>query len=134
MSRSLRHQGIDASVDIENITRFPLGRTMHECSRLVHNCQNISQTKNRSAYTIIYNDGSEKVFPTFDRLVTFITDDYMTRNRGRIPHHQRPIHEARVINTLTDNGITAAARGVKTRKNNKRKGTKRKGRKRNGKK
>lgn len=129
MSRSLRHQGIDASVDIENITRFPLGRTMHECSRLVHNCQNISQTKNRSTYTIIYNDGSEKVFPTFDRLVTFITDDYMTRNRGRIPHHQRPIHEARVINTLTDNGITAAARGVKTRKNNKRKGTKRKGRK-----
>lgn len=135
MSRRLRHQGIDASVDIEDTTKFPLGRTMHECSRLVHNCQNISQTKNRSSFSVVYNDGSEKVFSTFDHLVKFITDEYMTKNRGRIPHHQRPMHEARVINTLTDNGITAAARGVKTRKNNKkRKGTKRKGRKRNGKK
>ena len=133
MSRSLRHQGIDASVDIEDTTKFPLGRTMHECSRLVHNCQNISQTKNRSSFSVVYNDGSEKVFSTFDHLVKFITDEYMTKNRGRIPHHQRPMHEARVINTLTENGITA--RGIKTRKNNKkRKGTRRKSTKRTGKK
>jgi hypothetical protein len=130
MTNQVRPSGISSKTNIEDTTKFPLGRTMHECSRLVHNCQNISQTTNRGAYTIIYNDGSEKVFSTFDHLVKFITDDYMTKNRGRIPHHQRPMHEARVINTLTENGITAAARGVKTRKNNKkRKSTKRNGRK-----
>jgi hypothetical protein len=133
MSRSMKHKSIDASVDIEDTTRFPIGRSMHECSRLVDNCKSITQLKNRGAYSIVYNDGTENVFGTFDSLVKFITDDYMTKNRGRIPHHQRPMHEARVINTLTQNGITA--RGIKTRKNNKkrkdtrRKGTRRKGRK-----
>ena len=129
LNMTRRPRGIDARVDIEDTTRFPLGRTIHECSRLVDNCQSISQARNRGSYSIIYNDGNEQVFPTFAQLVTFITDDYMTKNRGRIAHHQRPIQEARVINTLSENGITAAARGVKTRKNNKkRKGTKRKGR------
>lgn len=133
MSRSVRYPSIDASVDIEDTTRFPIGRSMHECSRLVDNCKSITQLKNRGAYSIVYNDGTENVFGTFDSLVKFITDDYMTKNRKRIPHHQRPMHEARVINTLTENGITA--RGIKTRKNNKkRKGTRRKGTKRKGKK
>jgi hypothetical protein len=129
LNMTRRPRGIDASVDIEDTTKFPLGRTMHNCSRLVDNCQSISQAHNRGSYSIIYNDRTEQVFPSFAQLVTFITDDYMTKNRGRIPYHQRPIQEARVINTLSENGITAAARGVKTRKNNKkRKGTKRKGR------
>jgi hypothetical protein len=133
MSRSVRYPSIDASVDIEDTTRFPIGRSMHECSRLVDNCKSITQLKNRGAYSIVYNDGTENVFGTFNSLVKFITDDYMTKNRGRIPHHQRPMHEARVINTLTENGITA--RGIKTRKNNKkRKGTRRKGTRRKGKK
>ena len=135
MTNQVRPSGISSRINIEDTTKFPLGRTMHECSRLVDDCQSISQARNRGSYSIIYKDGTEKVIPTFDQLVKFITDDYMTKNRGRIPHHQRPMHEARVINTLTDNGITAAARGVKTRKyNKKRKGTNRKGRKRNGKK
>lgn len=130
MTNQVRPSGISSRINIEDTTKFPLDRTMHECSRLVDDCQSISQARNRGSYSIIYKDGTEKVIPTFDQLVKFITDDYMTKNRGRIPHHQRPMHEARVINTLTDNGITAAARGVKTRKNNKkRKGTKRKGRK-----
>ena len=133
MSRSVRYPSIDASVDIEDTTRFPIGRSVHECSRLVDNCRSITQLKNKGAYSIVYNDGTENVFGTFDSLVKFITDDYMTKNRKRIPHHQRPMHEARVINTLTENGITA--RGIKTRKNNKkRKGTRRKGTKRKGKK
>jgi len=127
LNMTRRPRGIDAEVDIEDTTRFPLGRTIHECSRLVDNCQSISQARNRGSYSIIYNDGTEKLFSTFGHLVKFITDEYMTKNRERIPHHQRPIQEARVINTLSKNGITA--RGVKTRKNNKkRKGTKRKGR------
>ena len=128
MTRSIRHHGIDDSVDIEDTTKFPLGRTMHECSRLVNDCRSISQLNNRGAYTIIYNkDSTEKVIPTFNQLVKFITDDYMTTNRGRIPHHQRPIHEARVINTLIKNGIVPAATGIQTKKNNKkRKGTRRK--------
>ena len=129
LNMTRRPRGIDASVDIEDTARFPLGRTMHNCSRLVDNCQRISQAHNRGSFSILYNDDTEKVFSTFGHLVKFITDDYMTKNRGRIAHHQRPIQEARVINTLSENGITAAARGVKTRKNNKkRKGTKRKGR------
>jgi hypothetical protein len=128
LNMTRRPRGIVAEVDIEDTTRFPLGRTIHECSRLVDNCQSISQARNRGSYSIIYNDGTEKLFSTFGHLVKFITDEYMTKNRERIPHHQRPIQEARVINTLSENGITAAARGVKTRKNNKkRKGTKRKG-------
>ena len=133
MSRSVRYPSIDASVDIEDTTRFPIGRSMHECSRLVDNCKSITQLKNRGAYSIVYNDGTENVFGTFNSLVKFITDDYMIKNRKRIPHHQRPMHEARVINTLTENGITA--RCIKTRKNNKkRKGTRRKGTRRKGKK
>ena len=128
LNMSRRPRGIDASVDIEDTARFPLGRTMHNCSRLVDNCQRISQAHNRGSFSILYNDDTEKVFSTFGHLVKFITDDYMTKNRERIPHHQRPMYEAKVINTLTENGITA--RGIKTRKyNKKRKVTKRKGRK-----
>ena len=128
LNMSRRPRGIDASVDIEDTARFPLGRTMHNCSRLVDNCQRISQAHNRGSFSILYNDDTEKVFSTFGHLVKFITDDYMTKNSGRIPHHQRPMYEAKVINTLTENGITA--RGIKTRKyNKKRKVTKRKGRK-----
>ena len=133
LNMSRRPRGIDASVDIEDTARFPLGRTMHNCSRLVDNCQRISQAHNRGSFSILYNDDTEKVFSTFGHLVKFITDDYMTKNRERIPHHQRPMYEAKVINTLTENGITA--RGIKTRKNNKkRKGTRRKSTKRTGKK
>ena len=128
LNMTRRPRGIDASVDIEDTARFPLGRTMHNCSRLVDNCQRISQAHNRGSFSILYNDDTEKVFSTFGHLVKFITDDYMTKNRGRIPHHQRPMYEAKVINTLTENGLTA--RGIKTRKyNKKRKVTKRKGRK-----
>ena len=128
LNMTRRPRGIDASVDIEDTARFPLGRTMHNCSRLVDNCQRISQAHNRGSFSILYNDDTEKVFSTFGHLVKFITDDYMTKNSGRIPHHQRPMYEAKVINTLTENGITA--RGIKTKKNNKkRKVTKRKGRK-----
>jgi hypothetical protein len=128
LNMTRRPRGIDASVDIEDTARFPLGRTMHNCSRLVDNCQRILQAHNRGSFSILYNDDTEKVFSTFGHLVKFITDDYMTKNRERIPHHQRPMYEAKVINTLTENGITA--RGIKTKKNNKkRKVTKRKGRK-----
>ena len=130
LNMSRRSKIIDASIDIEDTTRFPIGRTKHNCFNIISNCRSITQANHRGSYSILYNDGHEIVIPTFNQLVKFITDDYMTTNSGRIPHHQRPMHEARVINTLTDNGITAAARGVKTRKNNKkRKGTKRKGRK-----
>ena len=99
---------------------------MHDCSKLVDNCKSISQLKNRGAYSIIYNDGSEKVFSSFRQLLAFIIDNYMTTYR--VPYLQRAEHENRIIQTLTNNGITA--RGVKTRKyNKKRKGTNRKGRK-----
>ena len=66
LNMTRRPRGIDARVDIEDTTRFPLGRTIHECSRLVDNCQSISQARNRGSYSIIYNDGNEQVFgPAF---------------------------------------------------------------------
>ena len=59
LNMTRRPRGIDARVDIEDTTRFPLGRTIHECSRLVDNCQSISQARNRGSYSIIYNDGND---------------------------------------------------------------------------
>jgi hypothetical protein len=121
-----RPRGIDASVDIEDTTRFPLGRTMHNCGGVIPNCRYITQLNNRGSYSILYTNGTEKVFPSFAQLVTFITDEYM--DNTYVPYARRVEHENRIRQTLFNNGIQA--RGIKTRKNNKkRKGTKRKGRK-----
>ncbi len=126
LNMTRRPRGIDASVNIEDTSRFPLGRTMHNCGGVIPNCRYITQLNNRGSYSILYTNGTEKVFPSFAQLVTFITDGYM--DNTYVPYARRTEHETRVEKTLAKNGITAE--GIKTRKNNKkRKGTKRKGRK-----
>ena len=126
LNMTKRPGGIHASVDIEDTTKFPLGRTMHNCGGVIPNCRYITQLNNRGSYSILYTNGTEKVFPSFAQLVTFITDEYM--DNTYVPYARRAEHENRIRQTLFNNGIQA--RGIKSRKNNKkRKGTKRKGRK-----
>ena len=95
---------------------------MHNCSNLIPNCRNISQTNSRGAYTIIFNNGNEKVFPSFNHLVQYILHKYMTNNY--VPYTRQAYHENRIITTLLENGIVAAARGIKTKKNKRKRGTK----------
>jgi len=110
---------------VDDTTRFSHGRTMHNCGGVIPNCKSITQMKDRGSYSILYTNGTEKVFSTFGHLVTFITDEYMDNNS--VPYRRRAEHENRIRQTLFDNGITA--RGTKTRKNrgkriNRRKGSK----------
>ena len=116
---------INAGVNIED-TRVPLGRTMHNCGGVIPNCKSISQMKDSGSYSILYNNGTEKVFSTFGHLVTFITDTYMDNN-SYTPYAKRAGHENRIRQTLLDNGITA--RGTKTKKNRGKRTKRRKGRK-----
>ena len=127
LNMSRRSKIIDASIDIEDTTRFPIGRTKHNCFNIISNCRSITQANHRGSYSILYNDGHEIVIPTFNQLVKFITDDYMTTRK--VPYNKRAELETRIREFLNNNEITAAAKGgyIKTRKNKKHKGTKRKG-------
>jgi hypothetical protein len=126
VAKSNRLGGISAGIDIENTGQFQIGRTLHNCSQLINNCANITQTSNRGAYTIIYNNGAEHVFGSFEKLVTYILNAYMRAH----PRQNRQAEESRIINTLIENGI---AKGKQTKKRRGRRTGTQKGR-RNGRK